>query len=268
MFFFFFRVFTFIDLLFSCLTCCHTLLLSCLVCCLLSHLIIVTPHLFLQLPINLLLAYLDVVRLCYCGTLLAFTLYYYHALLTLVPWCYCTLFVLTPYYSNAVLFSCIVVLVFVPYLLSCPTCFLVFTPCCSLVLTPCCSLVFMPCCFHFCALLLALVALLLLPCHRTLLLTIFKYLLPPLPPPLLFRCLIIRFCALLLTWLVGIPSSFFCANGGAWSNTNKLHPTIKVPPPPKFSNFFLGFIFCLFILFLFVIFVLSWIILFSVVCEF
>jgi hypothetical protein len=30
----------------------------------------------------------------------------------------------------------------------------------------------------------------------------------------------------------------------------------------------LGFIFCLFILFLFVIFVLSWIILFSVVCEF
>jgi hypothetical protein len=30
------------------------------------------------------------------------------------------------------------------------------------------------------------------------------------------------------TLLIGTPYSFSCACGGAWSNTNKLHPTTKV----------------------------------------
>jgi hypothetical protein len=59
----------------------------------------------------------------------------------------------------------------------------------------------------------------------------------------------------------GITSSFFCASGGAWSNTNKLHPTI--------GFFFFAFYFFYFLFFVFVChFCFEVKFDFNVVCEF
>jgi hypothetical protein len=70
------------------------------------------------------------------------------------------------------------------------------------------------------------VACALLPCHRALVLAFFKYLLTPAPNCCSIALLLaIVFCY--FTLLVGIPSSLYCATGGTWNNTNKLHPTTK-----------------------------------------
>jgi hypothetical protein len=79
-------------------------------------------------------------------------------------------------------------------------------------------------------------------CHLAITPCSFLFQVPPRPPfPLLFCCIII-----LLLRLATIPSSLSCASGGAWSNTNKLHP-IEV----FFFQilFFLCFVFCLLCLF-------------------
>jgi hypothetical protein len=106
----------------------------------------------------------------------------------------------------------------------------------------------MPCCFCFRALLLVLIALLLLPHHRVLLLAIFKYLLPP----HCFFITLFAFVPFCYAWLVGTPSSLFYACGGAWSYTNMLHPTIEgLFSPPKFLILFL-LLWILFVYFVFV----------------
>jgi hypothetical protein len=114
-------------------------------------------------------------------------------------------------------------------------------------------------CCH--TLLLALATLPLLPYHSAslhlvaLLPAIFKNLLPPSHCCFVVLLLILVPCYFALS--VGTPSSFFCAGGGAWNITNKLHPTTDFFFSPNFSSFFfLCFVCCLF-LFLFVIFVLS-----------
>ncbi|CAM6042441.1 unnamed protein product, partial [Sphagnum compactum] len=51
-----------------------------------------------------------------------------------------------------------------------------------------------------------------------------KYLLAP--PHCCFVALLFPFLPCCFTLSIGTPSSLSCASGGAWNNTNKLHPTI------------------------------------------
>jgi hypothetical protein len=61
------------------------------------------------------------------------------------------------------------------------------------------------------------------PCHHTLLLPFSSASWPPLPIVISLRCCFtVTPCYYAL--LVGTPSSHSCASGGAWNNTNKLHP--------------------------------------------
>jgi hypothetical protein len=79
---------------------------------------------------------------------------------------------------------------------------------------------------------------------------IFKYHLNPPPPPPIVVSLLCCF-----TLLVGIPSSLSCVGGGAWNNTNKVHPITSF-------FFFLIFQVFLFFSFLYMLFV------FVFVCHF
>jgi len=88
------------------------------------------------------------------------------------------------------------------------------------------------------------------PCYSPLLIHLFQVPPTPTPPPIVASLP----CCFALS--IGTPSPLSCANGGTWSNTNKLHPTIEV-------FFFLCFVFCLFVIF----FELNTFC-FSVVCEF
>ncbi len=85
-----------------------------------------------------------------------------------------------------------------------------------------------------------------LPYHHTLLFTFFRYLLPL--PHCCFTTLLLVITPCCYALSIGIPSSFSCAGGGTWNNTNKCHPTIEVFIFLDFlSLFFLYFVFCLFV---------------------
>lgn len=222
---FLFLVFSFVALLLSCFDCYHTLLLLHLAPNLLSYLVVVAPCLFLRLTI---------VAPYYCCALLLLHLICSHVLLLSCLAYFCALMLLCLTCSRALLLSHLIAL------MPCYSCVcalfdltpyysLVFSPCRSLMFMPCYSLMFVPCCFHFCALLFTLVAmLLLLPSHCALVLAIFKYL----SPHCCFFALLLVFMPCCSTWSVGTPSSFSCARGRAWNNTNKFYPTIEVYFPP------------------------------------
>ncbi len=148
--------------------------------------------------------------------------------LTLAPYCF---------HSCALLFSFSSLTTFAPYyfcfcaLLLSLLCLVVFvfTPCYShLLLVPWCSrlhiLVFSLTC-------LATHTLFSLS-HPTVLFE------APFGPPLLLCCVATCYCALLFYLAVGNPSPFSCVGGGTWTNTNKLHPTIKVFFFLDFLSFF------------------------------
>jgi hypothetical protein len=133
----------------------------------------------------------------------------------------------------------------------------------TLLLTICCSrfvahnLLFTICCSQF-------VTRALLPCNHALLVVGPCYLaiMPsclhflgtsyPSPSPCYFATLLLIVVPCCFALSVGIPSSFFYANGGAWSNTNKLHLTTKVIFFSRFSWVFFSLLCILFVYFVFV----------------
>jgi hypothetical protein len=71
------------------------------------------------------------------------------------------------------------------------------------------------------------------------------------PPHCCFIALLLALTPYCSTLSIVAPSSFFCAGGRAWSNTNKIHPTIEV----FFSLDFLSLLSLLCILFICFVFV-------------
>jgi len=135
--------------------------------------------------------------------------------------CFCTLLFVALLHLVVVLYSSCVVPCCLGYFVAHN---LLFTICCSQFVTrallPCnhallvvgpCYLAIMPSCLHFLGT---------------------SY---PSPSPCYFATLLLIVVPCCFALSVGIPSSFFYANGGAWSNTNKLHLTTKVIFFSRFS---------------------------------
>jgi hypothetical protein len=114
-----------------------------------------------------------------------------------------------------------------------------------LLFVPCC-LAIVPCCFALLVVGPYYLAIIALPSRPVACL----FLVPHAPPPCCFATLLIIVMPCCFVLSVGIPSSFSYASGGAWSNTNKLHPTIEIFFFLDFFEFFFfWFVFCLFVLF-------------------
>jgi hypothetical protein len=172
---------------------CHTLLLS-----LLHHVaFIVVPH-YHTLLLSLLHHVAFIAAPCYFRLWILLFLFLHLITFVFAPYCSCTLLLslsrptaFTPHYfcfhALLLLLSCPTTLDFMPYLLSLSHLIThtYYSCLASLALKPYCSrfhaLLLTPCCF----------------CFRTLLL-FFRYLLRPPSLPLLFRCLAIHYCPLLL----------------------------------------------------------------------
>jgi hypothetical protein len=155
--------------------------------------------------------------LCLATTLHTLLPPYHHPLLspchriccrpTIVPYC-------LPLHLVVALPSCLAIALLLPYHHTCycltiaPRCHSTIAPCYHLAITPYCP---------------TITYALLLPYHWALLLLFSSIFLHPLPivASLPYYFDITPCCS---TLLFGIPSSLLCASGGAWNNTNKLHP--------------------------------------------
>lgn len=155
-----------------------------------------------------------------------------YALLVLAPSYSCALLALTPCYCLSLLLA---------RLASITLCLLSHLVVSRLVIVPCRFHTLLLCLatFYYHALLLSHLAIL-TPCCLTIVappsrvttlpwrLAVHHFQVPPSPPHYYFVALLVVLVPYYFALSIGTPSSLSYASGGAWSNTNKLHPITKV----------------------------------------